>query len=1200
MCPFSQQSAQAAATPSTTTEATSASPPSSPTNAAAAASIPTTSNWDAALSSAVLDSVIDPTMVIGEDGIIVYFNIAACQAFGMTTAQAIGSNVTVLMADEKHAQQHGEYLKNYQQTGQKKMIGRNRVVTCKRFDDTGATWNASLSISEVMLENKRFFVGALRDVTESVEKQQLFSSVIDEAIDAIFTINERGIITLVNRSACQMFGYTENELVQSNVSILMPEPHRSAHDSYIRNHISTGVQKMIGTDRTVTAQRKDGSQFQCRLGLSKLQTNGGKVAFVGLLHDLTHELAARQADARAELADKMRKQKALFLASMSHEIRTPLNGIFGMLELLRSTELDEVQTEWLATCSRSAQSLTTILDDILLFSRADGGGITLERLTFNVRDTIEDAVTVLASQTNDKAVDLVYTVSRSVPDFLIGDPTRLRQVMLIFLSNALKFTQVGHVALEVSLDGVDDDDSSSDDDEEDEEDEDDGKVRPRDDGKIKLKFEVSDTGIGMTKKQLKKLFQPFTQADESTTRQYGGTGLGLSIAKKLVNLMEGDINVESRSNRGSTFAFTALVEQDPDGSTASDLTDKIPEADLELLKGTHILSIDDNAVNTHYLVNLLKLLGCDVTGARSGVDGIELAKLAALREDPYEILLLDFAMPGMSGLEVAEFMANSASIAATHLRVIMLGSIDVHRNIVASTYVHGFTTKPIRRLPLIRMIVEQLKIKRGMLSRPITKGPVALRDESPTPRAPHPVTMAAQEKTMDGAIERKTFNGALGASRPNPINILHVEDNLINQKVIVSILSQWKCNVTTALNGLSGFEERVSNQGGKGFDLVLCDLHMPSCDGFQCVKMIREWEEKNGVKPIDICAVTADASPETRDRCLAPEGGFNEFMAKPLRKNELKEMIVKMCGPGRFEPGTPNNPVRRGSGKGADSSSQSSTTASTATQAGPTHVLVVDDTPTMRLLLRTLLTGMGCRVSEASSGESAVEIVRTSVSDPHERVEMVFCDMRMPPGINGIETARRMKSISGTESLPIIGMTADDVSHVALKEARDVGMVSLISKPLGRTQLSSYLAEHTSTVSLLHERLHTDETSSEESDGDNDNDEGVFDKETALENCGNDSDLLGTLLADMVKDLKTRQDKVAISIQRKDFGRVAEVAHDIKGITAICGFQRLAKAACKLQNRASQGDYIAVRKDGQILQDEISRACRVARETLEA
>ena len=270
-----------------------------------------------ALSSAILDAVIDPTLVIDKDGSIVYFNRAAEQAFDMPAADALKQNISTLMPSE-HAAHHDAYLRNYQNTGLKKMIGRNRVVTAQRSN--GTTWEASLSISEVTLEGTQYFVGTLRDVTESVQREKLFRSVIDEAIDAIFTINDKGIITLCNRSACLMFGYDESELLGSNINILMPDRHRAAHDGYMQHHLRTGEEKMIGTDRTVTAQRKDGSQFRCRLGLSKIDDGNG-VTFVGLLHDLTHELAARQADARAELADKMRKQKALFLASMSHEIR---------------------------------------------------------------------------------------------------------------------------------------------------------------------------------------------------------------------------------------------------------------------------------------------------------------------------------------------------------------------------------------------------------------------------------------------------------------------------------------------------------------------------------------------------------------------------------------------------------------------------------------------------------------------------------------------------------------------------------------------------------------------------------------------------------------------------------------------------------------------------------------------------------------
>jgi CheY-like chemotaxis protein len=650
--------------------------------------------------------------------------------------------------------------------------------------------------------------------------------------------------------------------------------------------------------------------------------------------------------------------------------------------------------------------------------------------------------------------------------------------------------------------------------------------------------------------------------------------------------MGGEIVVESRPNRGSTFTFTAPLERDPDGATGSDLHDAIPQEDLDLLKGTHILSIDDNAVNTSYLVNLLKLLECDVAAARSGVDGIEMCKMAALREDPYEILLLDFAMPGMHGLEVAEIVTSSTTIMANKMRVIMLGSIDVHRSIAACPHVHGFTTKPIRRLPLIKMMIEQLKIKRGMLSTPTSRRPMALREQSPGRGS----LMGSPVEQPNNTLSSNNLNAP---KRPNPLSILYVEDNLINQKVIVSILSVWKCNVTTAVNGIVGYEERIAHKGKKSFDVILCDLHMPSCDGFQCVKLIRDWEEKNNVPKVSICAVTADAQPETRELCLSEDGGFDEFLAKPLRKNVLQDMIVKICGADRLGDvpavgPSSQHPIFR------PLEPEETPLNAPKVPSGGAHVLVIDDAPTMRLWLRTFLVDMGCDVSEASTGEDGVQFVRTSFEtkdkDDGNPIELVFCDMRMPPGMGGIETARHIKMIPEASTLPIIGMTADDVTNAELNEARGAGMVSLISKPIGKTQLISYLVEHTTTALGGSERnllagKHSDDALLQ-----------TWNVPAALELCGNDPQFLESLLKDFAVDLAARREELSTSVQRKDCSRAAEIAHDVKGMASICNFKVLAKAASECQASASSSEYIELRSKSQVVMSEISKAIELAKE----
>lgn len=351
--------------------------------------------------------------------------------------------------------------------------------------------------------------------------------------------------------------------------------------------------------------------------------------------------------------------------------------------------------------------------------------------------------------------------------------------------------------------------------------------------------------------------------------------------------------------------------------------------------------------------------------------------------------------------------------------------------------------------------------------------------------------------------------------------------------------------------------------------------------------MIREWETKSEVAPVKICAVTADANKETKEQCLSPEGGFNEFLTKPLRKNVLRNMIIKMCGADRLSKVQTNgNLYSLPRPTEPEKPPQDDQKESSETTVSGSHVLIVDDAPTMRLLLRTFLTDMGCTVSEADSGEIAVQVINESLAilNNPAPIELVFCDMRMPPGMGGIETTRHIKMLPATESLPIIGMTADDVTHSELIEARTAGMVSLVTKAIGKTQLISFLAEYTGTALGSSMVIEGEGKEVEQ-----------WDIRGALELCGSDRNFLGSLLADFIEDLESRREELSTSIQRKDCSRAAEISHDIKGMASILNFQVLARAACDCQKLASVGDYVKVRSKAQVVIEEGSKAIKLAK-----
>jgi PAS domain S-box-containing protein len=368
-----------------------------------------------------------------------------------------------------------------------------------------------------------------------IERTAQFHAILDAAVDAIITIDENGIVESMNRAAEQIFGYQAHELVGQNIKILMPPPFCDEHDQYIRNYQTTGVRKIIGIGREVVGKRKNGTKFPMELAVSEVRLHN-RCLFTGFVRDITERKRAEDALRSALVAaDHANRAISEFLVNMSHEIRTPMNGILGVTQLVLDTNLAPDQREFLTMAKTSADGLLLLLNDILDFSKIEAGKLDLDPVPFLLRDSLEDAVRSLAQRAEEKGLVLVCFVDSQVPDALIGDVGRLRQISVNLVGNAIKFTDRSEVVIRITVERLSD-------------------------SEVELHGAVSDTGIGIPPDKLPLLFQSFSQADSSTTREYGGTGLGLAIVRQLSALIGGRAWVESTVGQGAHFTFPLFLD----------------------------------------------------------------------------------------------------------------------------------------------------------------------------------------------------------------------------------------------------------------------------------------------------------------------------------------------------------------------------------------------------------------------------------------------------------------------------------------------------------------------------------------------------------------------------------------------------------------------------------------------------------------
>ena len=696
--------------------------------------------------------------------------------------------------------------------------------------DDGTVFPCEVTLTPVEVAGASVLMVVLHDLTERKRHEEELTRARAQLMDAIESLDS-GLVMYDARERLVVCNKRYREIYEECAALLIPGvAYEEILREFCRNggHRSSGLSAEEWIQDRLSAHRLGRGVYEQRLAgrwirIGDFPTSDGGV--VSLRTDITEiKLAQEELRAAKEVAEAASRSKSEFLANMSHEIRTPMNGIIGMTELALDTELNGRQREYLSVVKNSADSLLSVINDVLDFSKIEAGKLSLDPMPFSLREALDETLRVLALRAHSKGLELACRTTPDVPDGLVGDAGRLRQVLVNLIGNAIKFTERGEILVSVGLEEIAGEN-------------------------VVIHFSVADTGIGIPLEKLDSIFQPFEQADGSTTRRFGGSGLGLTISGKLVELMGGRIWVESQVGVGSTFWFTVVLGAQPQAASN-------PAGDqLHPLVGLPVLIVDDNATNRQILEEVLASWGACPVSVDGGAAALEALVAATHRGQPFPLALVDGMMPEMDGLDLARHIRADPTIASVRLVLLTSAGRPDDASLLRTLDISACLTKPARRSELFDTIMSVMALCDRARIVDVARAPVeSVRDCCATNRG---------------------------------LRILVAEDHPVNQKVAVRMLERLGHEAVVVGDG----SKAVAALETGSYDAVLMDVQMPDMDGFEALRIIRERERTTGNR-VPIIALTAHAMQGDRERCL--RAGFDQYLAKPIHQRDLDAALTAL------------------------------------------------------------------------------------------------------------------------------------------------------------------------------------------------------------------------------------------------------------------------------------------------------------------